>query len=101
MWVLTCSVEEHTLLMLMNNCRQKLQLLHKVTGQNVDLKRFDQLRLLFREQQYKKQKPTISEREEYETLMAKLQNCVLSCKYTTKAALKSMEKDYIANRLAA
>ena len=74
------------------------KLIYKVIGQNADLTRFDQLRLMFRDQhQNKKQKPT-SERDEYETLTVKLQNCVLSCKYTTKDALKAMEMDYIAKR---
>ena len=71
------------------------KLIYKVIGQNADLTRFDQLRLMFRDQhQNKKQKPT-SERDAYETLTVKLQNCVLSCKYTTKDA---MEMDYIAKR---
>lgn len=72
-------------------------LLYEVIGQNPSLTRFDQLRQKLKQVQLKKQKPTRSDRAEYETVTAKLQNTLLSCKYTTKNALKSMEKEYLAN----
>ena len=40
----------------------------------------------------------MSEKDEYETLTAKLHTSILSHKYSTKAALKSMEMGYIAKR---
>ena len=72
-------------------------LLYEVIGQNTSLTRFDQLRQKLKQVQLKKQKPMRSDRAEYETITAKLENTLLSCKYTTKNALKSMEKEYLAN----
>ena len=54
---------------------------------------------MFREQlQNKTQKPTPSERNEYEILTTKLQNYVLSCKYKARSGLKGMEMEYIAKK---
>ena len=75
------------------------KLIYKVIGQNADLIRFDQLRVMFREQlQHKKRKPTVGERKEYEILTTKLQNYVLSCKYKAKSALKGLEMECIAKK---
>ena len=74
------------------------KLLYKIIGKHSELTRFDYLRSKFRKLQCKKQRPTTTERNEYETLTAKLQICILSCKYTTKDAIKAMEKDYIGRK---
>ena len=66
-------------------------LIHKVIGHNADLSRFDALRTKLK--QNKKVKPTTTEKEEYETLLTKLHNAVLSTKYCTKDKLKAMEQE--------
>ena len=55
------------------------KLLYKIIGKHSELTRFDYLRSKFR-------------KHEYETLTAKLQICILSCKYTTKRCHKSNGK---------
>ena len=68
----------------------------RIIGHSADLKRFDELRVKLR--QAKQSRPTRSEKEEYKTLLAKIQCKILSIKYTTKETLKSMEKDWIATK---
>ena len=74
------------------------RLFHKIVGQNRDLNRFDALRLRFKGLKDKSEKPTMKEMIEYETLLVKLQNCILSIKYTTKNKLKILEKQCMATQ---
>ena len=73
------------------------KLICKVTGSNSSLKKFDNLRLRLKEEGQKNRKPTRSEKEEYQTLLAELQTTVLSVKYKIKDVLKSAEREYIAS----
>ena len=74
------------------------KLLSKIIGKNSELTSFDHLRSRFKKLKCKKQRPTTTERNEYETLTAKLQICILSSKYETKDVIKAMEKDYIGRK---
>ena len=84
-----------------NNDNRSLQtkaakLIHKVIGNNADLTRFDELRLRLKDN--KKEKPTPSDKNEYETVLAKVQIRVLALKYSTKDNLKSMERECMAKK---
>ena len=75
------------------------KLIVAITGNNVDLKRFDQLRQKLKDGMKEKgRKPTTSEKEEYKTLLAKLESSLLSIKYNTKDELQAIEKQLTANR---
>ena len=73
------------------------KLFHKIIGHSEDLLRFDMLRIKFKNlQQQNKTKPTTKEKNEYETLLVKLQSRILSIKYVTKDELKTLEEQYMA-----
>ena len=73
-------------------------LIAKIIDNNLDLKRFDQLRIQLKEEAKQKgRKTTIREKEEYKKLLAKLQITLLSIKYKIKDELKEMERELRAN----
>ena len=71
------------------------KLFQKIIGQEENLNRFDILRVKLKSLQKQKMKPTISDMEEYETLLAKLHSHLLCTKYTIKDKLRELEKTYI------
>lgn len=78
------------------------KLFHKIIGHSEHLLRFDTLRIKFKNlQQQNKTKPTATEKDEYDTLLVKLQSHILSIKYATKDKLKTLEKQYMAEGLLA
>ena len=73
------------------------RLIETIIGQSSDLKQFDQLRQRIKEGMKRTgRKPTTSEKEDYKTLLAKLESSLLSIKYATKDQLKAIEKELTA-----
>lgn len=72
------------------------KLFYRITGENEELKKFDTLRSKLKSLKQQKKKETTTEKNEYQTLLIKLQNHILSIKYTTKDKLKNMEEQNMA-----
>ena len=71
---------------------------HQITGEAEELHQFDNLRIKLKNLKQKRQKPTTTEANEYHTLLAKLQNRILSVKYAQKDKLKALEKQCMAEK---
>ena len=69
-------------------------LISKIVKQNLALQEFDILRNGLKAKKRNKEKPTPSEQELYELLLARLHTAVISSKYVLKQETKKFEQEY-------